>query len=78
MAVLVGIGLLILPLVIGFGKLLGPDFSPKDATRGLPPWVIIGGILGLLLWIYICNSAKINNAVYLFREWLARKFDPNK
>lgn len=76
MAVLAGIGLLIVPWVIGFGKLLGPDFDPDDVTRGLPPWVVIGSILGLLLWIYVCNSVKINDAAYAFREWLAQKFGP--
>jgi hypothetical protein len=76
MVVLAGIGWLLLPLVKGFGKLLGPDFNPQDVTLGLPPWVIIGGICGLLLWVYVFNSVKINNTVYLLREWLARKVGP--
>ncbi len=76
MAVLAGIGWLLLPLVKGFGKLLGPDFNPQDVTLGVPTWVIIGGILGLLLWIYVCNSVKINDAAYSFREWLVRKIGP--
>lgn len=72
--VLGGIGYLILPLVKDFGKLLGPDVDPKDPTASPPPWVIIGSILGVLLGIYICYSVKINNVVYLFREWLTKKF----